>query len=42
MIGSCLMVAGSFRAGCEDARGPWAGATIAALGGLRAEGSDDA
>jgi hypothetical protein len=28
----CLMVAGSFRVG-QDAHGPWAGATIAVLGG---------
>jgi hypothetical protein len=33
----CLMVAGSFSSTCQDARGLRAGATIAALGGLRAE-----
>jgi hypothetical protein len=37
MIGPCLMVAGSFRVTCQDARGLRAGATIAVLGGLRAE-----
>jgi hypothetical protein len=36
-MGPCLIVAGSFRVTCQDARGPWAGATIAVLGGLRAE-----
>lgn len=30
------MMAGSFR-GCDYAHGPWAGAIIAVLGGLRAE-----
>src|SRR5262245_66217469 len=33
----CLIVAGSFRVTCQDAHGPWAGATIAALGGRCAE-----
>jgi hypothetical protein len=33
----CLIVAGSFRVTCNDARGPRAGATIAVLGGHRAE-----
>jgi hypothetical protein len=42
MIGACLMVAGSFRSTCQDARGLRAGATIAVLGGRRAEGGDDA
>jgi hypothetical protein len=32
------MVAGSFRSTCQDARGLRAGATIAVLGGPRAEG----
>jgi hypothetical protein len=33
----CLIVAGSFRVTCQDALGPWAGATIAVLGGRCAE-----
>jgi hypothetical protein len=35
MIGSWLIVAATFRVR-QDAHGPWAGATIAALGGHRA------
>jgi hypothetical protein len=37
MIGECEIVARSFRFRCQDARGLRAGATIAVLGGLRAE-----
>ena len=37
MIDVCLMMAGSFRATCEHARGLRAGAIIAVPGGLRAE-----
>jgi len=37
-IGLCLITAGSFRVTCNDARGLRAGAVIAVLGGLRAEG----
>lgn len=37
MIGACLMVAGSFRSTCQDARGLRA-APPSPFGGLRAEG----
>jgi len=39
MMGACLMMAGSFRTTCQNARGLRAGAIIAVLGGLRAERS---
>jgi hypothetical protein len=42
MIATCGLGTHTLLLGCEDARGLRAGALIAALGGLSAEGGDSA